>query len=174
MYRRTLLANAAVGSGLALAGCAAFAETGTPERPWPASDPIDDPNGAHDLFVENHTERSEAAWLRLVRDDDAVIVAGRYELPDGRGIRFDDVAAWDRAYTVDLAMDGLGQRSLAWETPECGPGSETSDGHGSRNAAVRVEEGDGGLALTLRVDECDALKAGGLPTGAAESFRLNG
>lgn len=176
MNRRTFLVTAGLATGAALAGCTGFPGAGTPERPWPESEPIDDPNGTHDLFVENHTDRTELAWVRLVRDDDAVLVDGRYELPDGRAIRFDDLAAWERTFTIDVAIDGVGRRSFEWSTADCGPDSATTGGDGSRNAAVRVEDGDQseGVRITRWVDECDAINTGTIPTGSADSFRLNG
>lgn len=155
-----------------LSGCSALADDAPPQRPWPAGDPVDDPAGVHDLFVENHTDTTEPAWLRVVREDDAVLVDGRYELPDGRAIRFEDVAAWETTYTIDLAIDGEARRTLDWHTDACGSESEAPDG--SRNAAVIVEESGGdGEWLSLRVDECDAIVAGSVPTGSADSFRLD-
>lgn len=171
MNRRTFLATA----GAAVAGCAGITDAGTPAPPWPVTDPIADPDGTHDLFVENHTDRSETAWLRVVRNDDAVVVDGRYELPDGRGIRFDDVAAWERAYTIDIAIDGMDRRTFDWQTADCGSDAESADDDGSRNAAVRLEDVDpgDGTRLALRVDGCDAIDTGTVPTGSAERFRLS-
>lgn len=176
MNRRTFLAASGVVSSIGLAGCASPLDDGPPERPWPESDTVDDPEGTHNLFVENHTDATETAWLRVVRDDDAALVDGRYELPDGRAIQFDDVAAWGRTYTIDIAIDGEDLTSLAWDVEGCGRDSESPGDGGSRNAAVRVDGPDGneGERVSLRVDECDAINAGIIPAGSPESFRLGG
>lgn len=134
------------------------------------------PDGVHDLFVENHTSTTETAWIGVVREDGARLVAGRYELPDERGLEFESIAAWETAYTVRLAIDGEDATSLEWYTKECGPGSEAPGDSGSRDAFVRVEgpasaEGDGRVSLVM--DECDALHGPAVPVGPAESFRLD-
>lgn len=171
MHRRRFLATVGTLTPAGFAGCSALANDGRPDRPWPPGEVVDDPSGTHDLYVENHLDTTEAAWLRVVREDDVVLVDGRYELPDGRAIRFDDLARWETAYTIELAIDGDDSRSLEWYTAECGPDSEAPDG--SRNAAVRVEQDEGDLLVGLRMDECDAIIAGSLPTGAADVFRLD-
>lgn len=148
-------------------------QTTPPDRPWPPSEPIEKSDGTHHLFVENYTDTTEAAWLRVVREDGATLVDGRYELPDGRGIKFEDIAAWETTYTVELAIDGEDIAALEWYTEECSPDSEASDG--SRNGAVRVTDvsnGDEHQVSFVR-DQCDAIYAPGVPTGAAETFRLD-
>lgn len=176
MNRRTFLSAAGVVSSIGLPGCATPLDDSPPERPWPESDTVDDPEGTHHLFVENHTDTTEAAWLRVLRDGDVALVDGRYELPDGRAIRFADVAAWRRTYTIDVAIDGENPTSLTWAVEGCGRDSESPGDGGSRNAAVRVEAPDrnDGERIGLRVDECDAINAGTLPAGAPGSFRLDG
>lgn len=163
------------------AGCLGNDEDSPPERPWPESETVDDPDGVHDLFIENHMDTTEAAWVRVVRDDGARVVDGRYELPDRRGIEFEDVAAWETTYTVEVAIDGEPVRSVEWYTEACGTGSE-SDG-GSRDAGVRVlpaegdgdDEGDvGEHRLEFKMNQCDAVGfANSLPAGPAASFRLD-
>lgn len=179
MDRRKFLVTTAMALSVPLVGCldAATADgNGPTERPWTPSYPTDGPSGVHDLLVENHTDSTEAAWLRVVREDGATLVDGRYELPDGRGIEFEDVAAWATTYTIDLAIDGRDVTSFEWYTDECGPDAEAPEDGGSRNAAVRVEAAsdDGGERVSLVVDQCDAIVAGTVPTGPAEAFRLDG
>ncbi|MEF8756927.1 MAG: hypothetical protein V5A33_01700, partial [Halobacteriales archaeon] len=109
MNRRKFLGTTGIGLVPPLVGCLGGTtadQTTTPDRPWTPSDPTEDLEGVHHLFVENHTDTTEAAWLRVVREDGATIVDGRYELPDGRGIKFEDIAAWETTYTVELAIDG--------------------------------------------------------------------
>ncbi len=178
MDRREFLAATGVGLAVPLGGCTrgALTASGSPDRPWTPSDPAESPVGVHHLFVENYTDTSEAAWLRVVREDGAALIDGRYELPDGRGIKFEDIAAWETTYTIDLAIDGEEVISLEWYTEECGDDSEASGEGGSRNAAVRVEAAPAGTDahdVSLAVDECDALVAPGLPTGPATAFRLD-
>lgn len=131
-------------------------------------------DGVHDLFVENHTSTTETAWIGVVREDGARLVDGRYELPDERGLEFESIAAWETAYTIELAIDGEDATSLEWYTKECGPGSEAPGDSGSRNAFVRVQEpaSEDGRVSMVR-DECDALHGPAVPVGPAESFRLD-
>lgn len=145
-------------------------------RPWPPSDPIEDSDGVHHLYVENYTETTETAWIRVVRESGATLVDGRYELPDGRGIKFTNIASWETNYTIDLAIDGEDVTSLAWDTEACGSGSEVPGDNGSRNAAVRVKNtADDTIdnRVSLVVDQCDALFAPGVPIGPAETFRVD-
>lgn len=179
MDRRTVLATTGIALSAPLGGCLSTLTAGedsTPDRPWTAGDPSEHPDGTHHLVVENHTDTTRPAWLRVVREDGAALVDGRYELPDGRGIEFEDIAAWRTTYTIDLAIDGEDVASLEWSTDECGPDSEATGDSGSRNATVRVTEPsdeDGEHRVSLVVDECDALYGPGLPTGPAEGFRLD-
>lgn len=160
-----------------LAGCASLiadSETETPDRPWDQSDPITDPDGTHHLFVENHTEMTETAWLRVVREDGTSLVDGRYELPDGRGLKFEAIAAWERTYRIDVAIDGEDVATVEWETPECGPDSEAPGDVGSRNAAVQVVAAEADEnRVSLTVDQCDAVVSPSVPTGPAETFRID-
>lgn len=179
MNRRTFLATIESILSIPLVGCLVGTtpdEGDSPERPWPPSDPIEDPDGTHHLFVENHTATTETAWLKVVREDGTSLVDGRYELPDGRGIKFESIAAWGTTYTIHLAIDGEDVASLKWDTEECGPDSEASGDSGSRNAVVRVKvasDNEDGERVSLVVDQCDALHAPGVPTGSAEAFRLD-
>ena len=180
MDRRQVLASTGIALSVPLAGCSdatTAGDDGAPDRPWSASEPVDEPDGTHDLVVENHTDTTRPAWLRVVREDGTAVVDGRYELPDGRGIEFEDVAARETTYTVELAVDGEDVRRLEWETPECGSDSEASNGGGSRSATVRVEPpSDGGdeHRVSIHVDQCDAIVGPTLPTGPAADFRLDG
>lgn len=114
--------------------------------------------------------------MRVVREDGAYLVDGRYELPDERGIEFDDVAAWETTYTVDVAIDGEPTRSVEWHTESCN-GTE-SPNSGSRDAGVRVlaaeDDPDRAHRLELHVNQCDALgMASQLPAGPASTFKLD-
>lgn len=186
MDRREFLATVGVALAAPLSGC--LDETGTEndsagprtstgddssDRPWPPSDPVETPDGAHHLFVANHTDTTEQAWLRVVRKDGVALVDGRYELPDERGIEFEAIAAWETTYTIDLAIDGEDVTSLEWHTEACGSASEASGDGGSRNATVRIEDSDTGDRVSFVVDQCDALFAPEVPTGPAEAFRLD-
>ena len=176
MDRRKFLATTGIGLVTPLVGCLSGPtadQTTTPDRPWTPSDPIEDPDGTHHLFVENHTNTTEAAWLRVVREDGATLVDGRYELPDGRGIKFEEIAAWETTYTVELAIDGEDMATLEWYTEECGRDSEAPDG--SRNGAVRVKDVSDGdeQRVSFVMDQCDALYSPGVPIGPAEGFRLD-
>lgn len=169
----TALAGTAVLAGAA--GCLAGGDRDPSERPWTEQERIDDPDGEHDLYVENHTDTTEPAWVRVVREDGAYLVDGRYELPDERGIEFDEVAAWETTYTVDVAIDGEPTRSVEWHTESCN-GTESPNG-GSRDAGVRVlaaeDDPDRAHRLELHVNQCDALgMASQLPAGPASTFKL--
>ena len=176
MHRREFVAT----GGLLLAGaggCLGSGESGPPDRPWTEREPIDDPAGEHDLFVENHTETTEPAWVRVVREDGEHLVDGRYELPDERGIEFDGIAAWETTYTVEVAIDGEPIRSVEWDTKSCETGTESGDG-GSRDAGVRVLAADDDLdrayRMELHVNQCDAIgMASQLPAGPASTFKLD-
>ncbi|MEF8799611.1 MAG: hypothetical protein V5A56_01065 [Halolamina sp.] len=176
MNRRTFLATTGTGLVTPLVGCISDPtadQTPTPDRPWTQSDPSDNPDGSHHLFVENHTDKTEAAWLRVAREGGAPLVDGRYELPDKRGLKFEDIAAWETTYTVELAIDSEDIATRKWHTRECGSDSEAPDG--SRNGAARVKDGSDGdeQRISFVVDQCDALYAPGVPVGPAETFRLD-
>lgn len=179
MDRRSVLATAGSVLSVSISGClrTTFAgENETVDRPWTASDPGGSADGAHHLVVENHTDTTRRAWLRVSNQEGAVVVDGRYELPDGRGIKFAEIAAWRTTYTIELAIDGDAVISLEWYTPNCGPDSEAPGESGSRNATVRIKEPageDDEHQISLVVDECDALYGPGLPTGPADAFRLD-
>jgi hypothetical protein len=131
-------------------------------------------NAAHDLFVENHTDQTESAWIRVVSEDGNVLVDGTYELPDGRAIEFSDIAAWETTYSIDISLNDADVTTLEWTTKECGPGSEAPE-HGSRNAAVRygAKDIEDGRQFDFVVDQCDAIIAGRLPSGPADGFRID-
>lgn len=175
MHRREFVATGAAALAGA-AGCLANGETATPERPWTERERVEDPDGEHDLYIENHTETSEPAWVRVVREDGAYLVDGRYELPDERAIEFDGIAAWETTYTVEVAIAGEPTRSVEWYTDSC-DGNESPNG-GSRDAGVRVlaaeDDPDQAHRLELHVNQCDALgMASTLPAGPASTFRLD-
>lgn len=179
MDRRQLLATMGLAVAAPIGGCLDTTSGQTedpPERPWDASDPIDEEDGEHHLFVENHTDATERAWLRVVREDGEHVVDGRYELPDGRGIEFEDIAAWETTYSIELALEQGTVHSQEWETPECGSASESPGSGGSRNATLRFEttgdSGDGPL-VSIRVDQCDAIVGPDLPATPAEDRRVD-
>lgn len=146
--------------------------TDTFERPWDRRETSRATDGVHDLFVENHTDTTEPAWLRVRHADGSVLVDGKYELPSERAIEFDSLVGWDQTWTVDIAVRGLTQQSFEWSTPTCRSDSESGAG-GSRNGAVRLETGVDGRQFDFRSDQCDAVQTGTLPAGPAESFRLD-
>jgi hypothetical protein len=140
---------------------------------WGQTETEAKPETPHHLFVENHTDETESAWIQVTRENDSVLVDGRYELPDGRAIEFADIAAWETTYTVEISLDREDPTTLEWRTTECGPDSEAPDG--SRNAAVRygADDIEDGHQFDLVVDMCDAIVAGRLPSGPAEQFRMD-
>lgn len=175
MHRRELVAT----GGLLLAGaggCLGSGDSEPPARPWTEREPIDDPEGVHDLYIENHTETAEPAWVRVVREDGEHLVDGRYELPDERGIEFAKIAAWETTYTVEVAIDGEPTRSVEWVTRSC-DGMESPEG-GSRDAGVRVlaaaDDPDQEHRIELHMNNCDAVgMASQLPAGPASTFKLD-
>lgn len=176
MHRRTFLRGIAVGVSGVVGGCLAAPNRGTEgraPRPWPRRELLDTADGTHDLFVENLTEQPLDAWIRVVREDGGPVVDDRYELPDERGIRFDDAATWETSYTIDLAVDHAPIESFRWYTASCaGEGGQTT---GSRNGSVRVTsapDSAAGLEVEFVRDECDAIKSPTVPTGPADTFRL--
>lgn len=175
MHRRRFLATTALALSGSLVGCLDGTipfDGSTPDRPWPPIDPVDEPEGPHHLYIENLTETTEAAWVRVTSETGAILVDGRYELPDGRGITYEAIAAWETTYAIDLAIDGEDPVSMAWYTAACGPDGEAPDG--SRDAAVRVSEPSNVVdRVELRVDGCDEIHAPSVPAGSAESFRLD-
>lgn len=175
MHRRQFLATTAVGLSSSLVGCLDGTipfNGSTPDRPWPPSEPVEDPEGTHHLYLENHTETTEAAWVRVASEAGTTLVDGRYELPDMRGITFEAIADWETTYTIDLAIDDEDPVALEWFTAACGSDSEALDG--SRNAAVRVSESSGDDdRVELRIDGCDEIHAPSVPAGSAEAFRLD-
>ena len=175
MDRRRFLATGVVALSAPLVGCLdapSVAGDTTPEPPWVRTDPIEHPEGTHHLFVENLTETTEAAWLRVTSDASETLVDGRYELPDMRGIKFEGIAHWETNYTIDIAIGDENQISLEWFTAECGAESMAQDG--SRNASLRVlKPSSDDDRVTLRIDQCDALYAPSVPTGPAEYFRID-
>jgi hypothetical protein len=175
MDRRRFLVTGGVALSTPLVGCLdalPVAGDTIPERPWVQNDPVETPDGTHDLFVENRTETTEAAWLRVTSEGTDTLVDGRYELPDMRGIKFEGIARWQTTSPIDIAIDDENRVSLEWYTAECGSESVAPDG--SRNASVRVmEPSPDDDRVELRIDQCDALYAPSVPTGPAEYFRLD-
>lgn len=174
-----MLVSAGSALSLSFSGClrTTFAgENETSNRPWTASTTSGTRDGTHHLVVENHTDTTRPAWLRVSKHEGPILVDGRYELPDGRGIKFAEIAGWEMAYTIELAIDGEAMTSLEWTTPTCGPDSEAPGKSGSRNATVLIKDpvGEGEEhQISLVLDECDALYGPGLPTGPASSYRLD-
>lgn len=179
MDRRSVLVSAGSALSLSFSGCLGRTFAGgneTSNRPWTASSTSGAQDGTHHLVVENHTDTTLAAWLRVSKHEGPVIVDGRYELPDGRGIKFAEIAGWEMAYTIELAIDGEETTSLEWTTPTCGPDSEAPGKSGSRNATVLIKDPVGENEehqISLMLDECDALYGPGLPTGPAATYRLD-
>ena len=179
MDRRTFLGTTGGTLSTLMAGCIgeiATDGTRTPDPPWTPVEATEPPDGTHHLYVENHTSVTETAWIRVLRDDGGVLVDGRYELPDERGIKFESIAAWEQTYTIEIAIDGEDVVSRSWQTTPCDSGTETGGKGGSRNAVVRVTDGDSAdepNRITFVVDQCDALHAPGVPVGSADYFRLD-
>jgi hypothetical protein len=175
MDRRQFLTTITVVLSTPLVGCldgTPLAGDATPGRPWTPSESGQTPDGTHHLFIENHTETPETAWVRVTSEAGGTLVNGRYELPDMRGIQFEAIGRWETTYAIDISIDGEEPVSLEWVTAECGPDSEAPDG--SRNASVRVTEPSGDDdRVELLIDQCDALYAPGVPAGSAEYFRLD-
>lgn len=146
---------------------------GDTDTRWGETETVTEVEGAHHLFVENHTDETESAWIRVVSEDDDVLVDGRYELPDGRAIEFSDIAAWETTYDIEISLEEENLTTFEWTTTECGPDSEAPNG--SRNAAVRygADSADDSAPFDIVVDQCDAIIAGTIPSGPAEYFRLD-
>lgn len=190
MDRRSFLATIGVGVSGSLVGC--VQAPGIPGSDLPAgSSATADSSGTdgttemddsstvneppHDLVVENHTDTTLTAHIRLAEKNGDTLVEDRFELPHGRGIEFDDIAAWERTYTIELAIDGGEIASFSWHTDECGPAEESPGSGGSRNATVRIEpdpEKPDERQISMVVDQCDALYGPELPTGPADGFRV--
>lgn len=178
MQRRKVLGTLGTTIAASVAGCTGLLGEGTAggsQPPWSPSEPSDDPDGVHHLFIENRTETTETAWIRVDRDDGTTLVNGRYELPDERAIKFESIAAWERTYTIQLAIDGADIRTFEWRTDPCGNEQESPGGGGSRNAIVRLAAADAEASdrVSLVVDECDAIYGPELPTGNVAAFRLD-
>ena len=186
MNRRSFLAAAGLGLSVPLVGC--VQAPGSRQNDGPAgSSETDDAAGSsetdgpttederrHDLVVENYTETTLMAEIRVLETDTA-IVDGRYELPDGRGIEFEDLAIWEHTYTIELSIEGGDPTAFSWQTKDCGAPEESPGSGGSRDATIRIEadsEAQGDHQLSLLVDECDAIYGPQLPTGPANGFRL--
>ena len=179
MDRRTFCATTAAGITATLVGCVGTTTdtdpetetltrpelgTGTPTESGPPARP-------HDLYVMNYTTTTEVATVRVVDGDGTAVVDGRYELPNERGIEFEDVGAWEGTYTVELTIDGTDLGPLTWETPSCASVDEAP--RGSRNGYVRVRNDEGDrLRATVAVDGCDAIVGTEHPTGPAQGFRV--
>ena len=178
MNRRSFLATVGVGLSTPLVGCVqapGSLETDGPNGSSGTDDPTTSQEPTHDLVVENYTESTLTAQIRVVEQNGPTVVDGRYELPDRRGIEFDDIAAWERIYTIELAIEGADPAVLSWHTEECGAAAESPGSGGSRNATVRIEAGseeERAHEISMVVDECDALYGPALPTGPAKGFRI--
>lgn len=179
MNRRTLLSTTGIALATPLTGCLTSIrgdESPQPDRPWDETDQVENPDGVHHLYIVNHTDTTEPAWVKATSENDVTVVNGRYELPDERGIKFENVASWETTYTITVAIDGEEPTTLQWETPACGSDSEVQGEGGSRNGYVRVNDprdDDGPHQLLLVVDQCDAIHGPEFPTGPAKNFELD-
>lgn len=180
MNRRRMMRTAGLAVTLPLAGCLNagrfFDEHATPERPWAPSPVRGTPAGAHDLYVVNLTESRLAGWIRVVRDDTASIVNGRYDLPATGGLEFTDIGAWETTYTIEVAFDARTRISQYWSTAMCGADTLAPGETGSRNAILRIltaSDASDGERASLVTDQCDQLHKPAVPTGPAEGYRLD-
>lgn len=181
MRRRALLTAGATALG-ATAGClsrfdgtnAVDGDGGADGSNTPDDDGTLDPpeDAEHRLYVENFDAESHLVDVRVTDADTGdVVLAGRYEAPDGRGVEFPELAVRGETYEVSVSLPGAGlTRAFEWTARSCS-GSEAPGG--SRNGSVRIAEG---LAEVTFVDDaCDALTAGAqVPTGPAEYFAVDG
>lgn len=180
MHRRTVLCAAGVAVTGSVSGCLdrvqVLGENGTPERPWEASTLSETPEGVHHLYVVNRTETRMAAWIRVVRNDGAAIVDGRYELPATGGLEFGEIGAWETSYTIKVALDGRERISRYWSIATCGEDTLAPGDKGSRNGTLRIltaSAADDGERATFVTDQCDQIHKPAVPTGPAEGFRLD-
>lgn len=131
--------------------------------------PTEDPDTRHDLVLENHDDEDRRLAVTVECDGD-VLVDGAYELPDGRGAVFDDVAGREERYEIDATLDTGESASFTWETPSC---NGTEAPNGSRNGAVAIESPHADESLAFFQDQCDAIIVGAdVATGPAEQFEL--
>jgi len=144
----------------------------------PTTDPDDgetyepSEDGDHYLYVENLDDETHLLDLVVVEASSGeTVLAGRYEAPDGRGMEFPDLAAWDETYEVTASLVDAGvTETFFWSIDDC-TGSMAPNG--SRNGSVRIAED--AAELSFVVDACDALVAGGaVSTGPASNFRVAG
>lgn len=167
MNRRTFLAAAGV---TPFVGCVGTTES--PGSETTTSEPESEPTTTkpHDLYIVNYTTTTEIATVH-VRDEDGIVVDGRYELPSERGIEFADIGAWEMTYTVELTIADTALGPLTWETESCEAIEEAPRGSRDGYVQVRGDETDGHEA-TVAVGQCDAIYGPEYPTGPAEGFRV--
>lgn len=129
------------------------------------------PEHVHDLSLVNYTATTEIATVRVLDGNGNAVVEGRYELPDERGIEFEDVGAREKEYTIELTIDGTELTPLTWFTASCASVEQAP--RGSRDGYVQLRrDGSNRLQVTLVVDGCDELIAPEYPTGPAQGYRL--
>lgn len=176
MQRRALLAMTGAVTTTLFGGCVDSLTDSGPADQDDTTSPSGDDEGAHHLFVENHTDTTETGRVTVADEDGSMVVDDRFEFPDGRGIKFRNVADWETTYTVTIDVDGEDAESMDWTTPGCGPDSESPGDTGSRNGAVRIhdlESAEQDDRFTFVVDVCDAIKSPSVSVGPADSFRLD-
>lgn len=130
----------------------------------------DDDDQRHHLYVENVTDESRRLSLRARRCDET-IVDGTYDVPDERGIEFEDVAGWDDWIVLEASLESGPTEAFSWVLEDC---SGLGGKGGSRNASVRILPADAESEFEFVVDNCDEITAGAeVPVGPADYFEVD-
>lgn len=181
MERRPLLATAGIVFSTPLVGCLGAVgnvgrigdEKGEREANS-GGDGTDTEPGTHHLYLVNLDDESHRVDLEVVDGAaDEPVLEGTYEIPDGRGGEFREVAAWGERYEVTATVESGPSETFCWEIESCpGPKAEDDEAElraGSRNSSVRIEPDAADLSFVT--DSCDAIIAGTeAPTGPARQF----
>lgn len=124
----------------------------------------------HHLYVENLDDEARRLSLRVTRCDEPV-VEGTYDVPDERGIEFENVALWGDRIVLEVSLESGPSDAFSWVVDGC---RDISGQHGSRNASVRLLPDGAAGELELVVDDCDEIVAGAeVPIGPAGQFEAD-
>lgn len=168
MDRRRFLTTSGIALSMSLAGCfGLYGNSGTTDKG--SDDPGDDGGGSetpqkaiHSLFVENLDSEAHRINIKVVGDGGEPLIEGSYEIPDERGIEFQQEVQWGEQFEVTMTLESGLSGTFDWEIASC-PGPKAEDGgsespEGSRNGSVRIESG--AEELSFVTDSCDEIIAG--------------